>query len=404
MELKTEIKGNIVSYKWDKPLKDFKGRKLYLKYDVDISETPLHVANFIFGVFMQDGITLSGRSLSVNELTQKEVIGLQKTFDMNYESHGCAGKVRGYNMIRKPRILAHRLVNNSSLDGDGPVICANGMGKDGMNVALIVKELGYDGRSFILSNAYKEIRRGLWRERINTTKKFYREAGLKGNIVETNFFRKKGDRMGFYPYVAGIPLAYHYDSNVILDGIQLHNNKTSIVDGSFYCPGETIFAFNHVSKATGITVSSPIRALSNFGAQKLLAKRWPHFLKYQRSCMYGNPWCGKCAKCNRKALYLQALGIDPRRFRLPKYRESRLALHEYGPVQDSVIQVLAKYHGHEYNIWINGANKYALDSIWEGKAIRDILQEYFYIYMEDPGPDGEGYTLNPSKWRGWLNE
>jgi len=115
--------------------------------------------------------------------------------------------------------------------------------------------------------------------------------------------------------------------------------------------------------------------------------------------MFGLPWCGECPKCNRKALYLETLGIDPLSIKLQYHLPQRLGLGSYGPVGDSVKQVLAKLEGRPYDTWIEGANEHALNVIWNGDKIRNILSEHFHIYDEDPGPDGEGYALEPSKWR-----
>ena len=349
---------------------------------------------------MQDPIVYTGQAIKFTELTKKELINLRKIINRNYESFGCAGKVRNHSVDEIPLIYSEKIVDDLTFNDSETVICANGLGKDGINISLLAQEMGYTPRCFTAYNQYKK---GLWLERLTTAKKFYNTNNIEHNLIKTNFFKKQTKIIGFYPYVIGIPIAHNYDSNIILDGIQLHNNKTSIKDESFYCPGETIFTFKNVSKALGIKLSSPLRPLSNFGSQKLLAKRWPEFLSLQRSCMYGNPWCGECTKCNRKALYLETLDINPEKIELTKYVKSKLKLDEYGPVQDSVRQVISKNEGLPYKKWIDGANDYALSHIWEGEKLKKIFSEHFEVYKKDPGLDGEGYTLNPSKWGVWLN-
>lgn len=116
--------------------------------------------------------------------------------------------------------------------------------------------------------------------------------------------------------------------------------------------------------------------------------------------MYGFPWCGECSKCNRKALYMQILGFDNNSIGLPNFTYDKLRLDSYMAIDRSVKQVLNILNGQPYETWIEGANENALDSIWNGDKLRDILlAEGFHIYDEDPGPDGDGYTLEPSKWR-----
>ena len=355
----------------------------------------------MFGVLMQDPIVYTGGTIKFSQLTLNELSNLKEIIKRNYNSRGCAGRKRGYEVKELPIIEVSKIVDEQELDGNNIIICANGFGKDGINVALLTNELGYMARCFTLKNQYKG---RLWKERFDTARKFYKKIKIGYNLVDTNFFKNRDATVGFYPYVVGIPIARYYGSNVILDGIQIHNNKTSILDGSFYCPGETIFTFNNVSKATGIKLSSPLRPLSNFGSQKLLAERYEEFLPFQRSCMYGKQWCGECPKCNRKALYLQALGLNPERIKLRRYRKEKLELDQYGPVQDSVRQIISKMEGLKYKTWVEGANDHVFKLIWEGKNIRNILKENFETYNKDPGPDGEGYTLNPSKWRGWLKD
>ena len=394
--IKTEIKKNKVTYSWNKKLVAVRGKKLHFMFESDISGIPYHLFNFMFGVFMMDPIVFTGDYLEFNDLTEDEELHLNNILRLNHDSKGCGG--RSQNDI-SPRIYAKSQSEASPPSHDNEIICANGMGKDGLNVALLTKEMGYSPFCFTIINQYWRNRK-IWPERHASITKFYKEENIEHTFIETNFWKIKKKDFGFYPYVVGLPLAYLRNTNVILDGIQIHNNKTRISDDSFYCPGETYIVFNQVTEATKITMSSPLRGLSNYGSQKLLAERWPQHLKYQRSCMYGFPWCGQCSKCNRKALYLEDLGIDYLSLGLPKYSHEKLKLDSYGPVNDSVRKIISKLKGYPYNNWIEGANEYALELIWNGDKIRDILsEENYHIYSEDPGPDGDGYTLEPSKWR-----
>jgi len=398
--VKTEIKRNMVRYTWNKRLMGIRGKTLNFLFEFDIRGIPEHLFNFMFGVFMMDSLVFTGDTLGLSDLTKDEELCLNNILKLNHKSNGCAGRAHN----DKASLIYSKDQSSAfppSLDNE--IICANGLGKDGLNLALLTKEMGYIPFCFTVINQYWKNQK-VWHERIETMNKFYKEEEIDHTLIKTNFFKIRKAPIGFYPYIIGLPLAYLRNTNVILDGIQIHNNKTRISDGSFYCPGETYFVFNQVTKATKITTSSSLRGLSNYGSQKLLAERWPQHLKYQRSCMFGLPWCGKCSKCNRKALYLEDLGIDYASLGLPKYSHEKLKLDNYGPVGDSVRQVISKLKGQPYNNWIKGANEYALELIWNGNKLRDILSEHFNIYSEDPGPDGEGYTLEPSKWRGWMEK
>jgi len=395
--LKIRNKKGLLKYTWNKRLMGIKGNNLTFDFGSvnDISGIPDHVFNFMFGIFMMDSLAYTGETLGLSELTEEEGFILDKILKLNHESNGCAGRAKN---DKAPIIYSQHEPTAWPPTNDDEIICANGLGKDGLNVALLTKEMGYTPFCFTIYNQYWK-RSKVGDDRLETIYSFYKEEEIDHTFIKTNFFKIRSSPIGFYPYAIGLPLAYLRNTNVILDGIQIHNNKTRISDGSFYCPGETHIVFDLVTRATGITVSSPLRAISNYGSQKLLAERWPQYLKYQRSCMFGLPWCGECPKCNRKALYLETLGIDPLSIKLQYHLPERLGLGSYGPVGDSVRQVLAKLEGQPYDAWIEGANENALDSIWNGDKLRDILSDHFHIYTEDPGPDGEGYTLEPSKWR-----
>jgi len=393
--LKTEIKGNTVRYTWNKRLRGIKGNSLWFMFESDISGVPFHVFNFMFGVFMMDALVFTGDTIHFSELTKDEKLHLHNIVILNYNSKGCAGRVHSNGI---PVIYSEYQPSASPPSTDNEILCANGLGKDGLNVSLLIKEMGYTPFCFTVINQYWK-KQKVWHERVETINKFYKEEEIDHTLIKTNFFKIRKEPIGFYPYVIGLPLTYLRNTNVILDGIQLHNNKTRISDGSFYCPGETQLVFNLATKATKITISSPLRGLSNYGSQKLLAERWSQYLKYQRSCMSGLPWCGECPKCNRKALYLETLGIDPLSIKLQHHLPERLKLDSYGPVGDSVKQVISKLQGQPYDNWIEGVNEYALASIWNGNKLKDIVSEHFHLYSEDPGPDGDGYTLEPSKFK-----
>jgi len=394
IKVKTEIKRNVVTYTWNKKLRGIKGNSLYFIFEDDLRGIPEHVLNFMFGVFMMDPLIYTGDTVDLSELTENEEIHLNNILRMNDESNGCAGRSHSENT---PRVYPRYQSIAIPPSQDNEIICANGLGKDGLNVALLTKEMGYIPFCYTVINQYRRNRK-VARDRFDTVDKFYKEEDIDHTFIRTNFFKIKSGTIGFYPYVVGLPLAYLRNTNVILDGIQIHNNKTRISDGSFYCPGETYVVFNEVTRGTGINLSSPLRPISNYGSQKLLADKWPQYLKYQRSCMFGMPWCGKCTKCNRKALYLEVLGIDHVSLGLPQFSYEKLKLGSYGPVNDSVRQIRLKLRGQPYNAWVEGANEYALDLIWNGDKLREIFSENFHLYRENPGLDGDGYTLEPSKW------
>lgn len=403
--------GRKISWVWNRGIPYVDGNSLWIRYPVDISEVPEHLAYFAFMVGFQDLLCFRGGTILVPELTEAETRMLRVMMKRVWHSHGCAGRVREYDVAGKPPvILPDRFVEPTNYDDTGGVVCCNGMGKDGMDITLLAKRLGYTPHTFTLLNQYRT--EELLEDRLEANNTWHRKEGLSPGYAETNFWdivNKKEGRFnrhrqftGFYPYAYALVYASALNASTVLDGIQIHTNKWSICDGHLYCPGETIFHFHDVSKATGITLSSPLRPLSNYGAQRLLAYLYPEYLRYQRSCMYDIPWCCECPKCNRKALYLMELHKPPGWFGLEKYDEGQLGFENYGPVHRSVRQILAKMKGEPYEAWPYQANRHVFPHIWEGDRLREIYSECFSFYDVDPGPDGDGYTLEPSKWGDML--
>ena len=162
ISINTRVNKNRVQYTWKGKLASFGGNNLFLEYGVNVSKIPIHLFNFIFGVLMQDPIVHTGGKIKFSQLTVNELLNLEKIFERNYRSHGCAGRKRGYKVKDSPTIEMLKIVGESEFDGNNTVICANGLGKDGINIALLAKELGYMPRCFTVTNQYK---RGLWDER-----------------------------------------------------------------------------------------------------------------------------------------------------------------------------------------------------------------------------------------------
>jgi len=384
------------------------GNELVFEYDVDVSKTPEHLANFMFCLIMSDALSWNEGSVVFNEMTSKELDCIRRNLVMNFHSKGCGGLFAGHRKIfprsLKLKVKVKNIVSEEEVGGEGPVLCANGLGKDGLTVANMVKELGFDMRCFFVTG---QMTPNIRRERINNINEFYRKRSIESNIIGGNFFSVKAGSQGFHPYFHAIPLAHHYKSEAILSGISIHLNKTRIIDNALHCPGESIFSFDYASKASGIKFSSPHSPLALPGIQQLLVERYGDSLKHQRSCNRGSPWCNNCAKCHRHNLYISTMGIDPSTLGLKIsgvediYNGSTVTQSAYGREASACLNKLA---GEHYEKWVFGASKPVLDLIWKGREFEGIFKEHFDLYDYDPGSDGGGWTLNPSLWRKWLDD
>ena len=53
--IETSVGKNVIAFKWSDEFPTMRGNTLRIRYDVDVSATPRHVANFMFGLIMGDG-------------------------------------------------------------------------------------------------------------------------------------------------------------------------------------------------------------------------------------------------------------------------------------------------------------------------------------------------------------
>jgi len=407
--IKTEINGNQVSYTWNKRLKGLKGKTLWVEYDVDISNIPRHLANLMFGLIACDPLSWENETMVFDELTLEGLECLKNMLKMFHHSKGGGGLAHEWGKFF-PKFFGASFGTNLIVDAherenDGPILCANGLGKDGLTISSMTKELGFDMRCFFVDGQFT---RKVMVDRFDTMNKYYKMRDIESNIIKTNYFKIKGKRTGFNAYYFCIPLAHHYESEAILAGTSIHQNKTKIGSTNIYSPGESMFGFNHVTKGSGIPTSSPVRSLSLYGVQKLLLDRYRDILKYQRSCGYGSPWCNKCTKDFRHHLWITANGIETTSIELTPNIPNRdffwrKNLGVYGFFSASTaLNSLKKLYGEPYESWIEEANNTALNLTWRSGDFKEIILDHFGVYDYDRDDDGFGWMSQPSRWREWL--
>jgi len=413
INIKTEIGRNRVQYSWDKRIRGLKGNHLWMEYDVDISKMPRYLANMMFGLITCDPFSWENRTVVFDELSLEGHECLNNFIKMYFHSKGAGGLLYKYgdNFPKDPSasIGAKKLVVSDQREDNGPILCANGLGKDGITISSMTKELGFDMRCFFLDG---QMSKKVMVDRWKTMNNYYKMRGIPSNIIKTNFFQIKGKTTGTYPYFYAIPLAYYYKSEAILAGISIHQNKTFIKSDipAIYSPGESSFSFNYATKGSGITFSSPNRSLSLHGVQKLLLDRYRDSLKYQRSCCLGSPWCNNCPSCYRQHLWMVAPGVETTSIGLSPERAADKeffwdkTIGAFGFSSNTALNCLKKLYGEPYETWVEETNKTALDLMWRSKDYEEIITDHFGVYDYDRDDDGFGWRLQPSRWREWLDK
>ena len=406
--VKTEIGENGIRYTWDKRIGGLRGNSLWIEYDVDVSKTPRHLANLMFGLIVSDPMSWENETMVFDELTQEGLSCLTSFLKMYHYSKGYGGHAHDYGEyfpeVRGSSFGTDKLVIMDEREDTGPVLCANGLGKDGITISSMTKELGFNMRCFFLAG---QMTRKVMVDRWDTMNKYYRMRGIESDVIRTNFFKIQGKVTGTYPYFFAIPLAFHYDSEAILAGISIHQNKTLIGSWppAFYSPGETSFSFNYTTKGSGIRFSSPNRPLSLYAVNKLLVERYRDSLKYQRSCTRGSPWCNKCPSCYRNHLWIMAcdieaisIGANPRRCEDKDFYWGK-NVGAFGFSSNTALNALKKLYGEPYESWIEEGHKTAIDLMWRGGDYEGILTDHFGVYDYDREDDGFGWSLKPTQWR-----
>jgi len=391
----TGIGKRIISFSWPESLLFMKRNSVSIVYDVNVSKTPRHLVNFMFGLLMSEFFSWNNYDFEFDELTEKELQCINDHIKLNHISNSY-GRV----MHDRPSIVtARNIVEEDSIINNGTVMCANGLGKDGIGLACMIKEIGLPIRCFTVGIQYNT--EGQWHARINTANKFYDSKHIDSNIIITDFLVNRC--MSRQWLIFAIPLAYYYGSNIILTGLCFGTNKLWKENLIPTRLNTSIFSFDYRSKVSGITFASPTWALSNLQAQQLLIERYPESVQYQRSCMFGFRHCNKCPQCMAISLYIKVLGYDHIKFRLPTVEPKNIVFQHVD--FESYDNAYKKWKGQPYDNTIEQMNTYALNLSWDHQdKIKSILREHFDEYASDPVSGVSRTTYMPSKWKYWMND
>ena len=407
MKIETKIHDTSVEFFWDKKLRFINRNSIGFDYGVNISKIPRHIVNFMFGIIMSEHFAWNKGTVHFDELTEKELQCINDFVRYNFKSNPYK-RCDSEHMT----VIADKIVDSQydTIIDKGVVLCGNGMGKDGLSISSIVKELGFKQVPFtagsMRSNQYLNIPRGkeIWKERVRAMVDYYKYQGIKDyHFIKNTYLINNSYKVMTWPIWA-LPLAYYYGSNTILSGLCVHDNLFDM-RGYTIRPNISIFAYKYLSKVTGIDILSPFWSLSYAGVQKLLIQRYPDIAKYQRSCMRSvNQWCNniKCGKCYGISSILQALKIKGQDIGfpvLPTYSDEKPLRYNHPFNRCAYIETDRKVRGERYQDWIFKYNSHGLKHSWESKKIGLILDEHFVKYSKDPGNIGFNLSLRPSKWQ-----
>ena len=87
MLIKTEIGDNTIAFSWKGRLETIKTGNVTIKYDVDVSKTPKHLANFMFGTLFSEQLSWHNTQIEFDELTERGEQCLNKHVKMNHMSN-----------------------------------------------------------------------------------------------------------------------------------------------------------------------------------------------------------------------------------------------------------------------------------------------------------------------------
>ena len=400
--IKTNISKNKITFRLDRTLRFLGKTEINFVYDIDISKTPVQIANYMLGILLSEHFSWNSGTFKFNKLTYNQVHSIRYHERMNRLANPY-GRVKG----KDARIVSDKLVGFDKPDGSGPTLVCNGMGKDGLATACLGHELTGNIRLFTVGNQYSN--ESIWNERKHSMKGFTDTFKIPNtHYIMTDYLQGVGYKIIPW-WVIGLPLAYALNSDTMLVGSDMAYSKNVKGTKLLLRPNISIFSLDQLTKHSGITVSSPTNPLTACGVQKLLVDRYPEALPFQRSCMRGNgmSWCGKCEDCYKTALYMENADRPPSMLCIPdseRYpNKVKVAIMNH-MVHDVVTQMRRRQIGLNYRDYYLKANDNVFPLIWAGDKIKYIYKEHFKIDKKDPGSDNIGYEYLPSKWGMWCNE
>lgn len=381
----------------DRPLKGMIQNGIVVTYDVDISRTPKHLLNFMFGMLLSEHLAWNKTDIIFEELTFEEIECINDHIRLNYLSDPY-GLVNNSGKISQ--VTATNIVERDIIKDNGTILVTNGGGKESLAILNIMNELGYPIRSFTVGNQYKTL--DLFNERKSIIGSYCHSYSIDVDYINTNYFNNQYRIIPWWLFA--LPLAVYYGSSTIAAGLGIVESKVWLDNQIPIRPNQSVFSFNYISKVLGMNIYNPLLSISPYGVQKLLVERYPDTIKYQRSCMKDTPFCGKCKKCYGISQFIKAM--DRQVEGLPTVSSDLYRADKYGYMLRRILMnIEKKLEGKQYQEWFEHINRNALDFTYDSRNILSILIDHLDITDKDPGLDDFGEVMNnPSQWSKWSNE
>jgi len=398
MRVTTSISKNAIQWSWDAKLRYTRGSTFSTSYKVDVSKTPKHLANYMAGLILSEIIAWNGVDVIFDELTRAEVASINDFVRTSYNEDHFKRVIKG----RKcPVVKAKNIVEPYKFKTDGPVLCANGMGKDGLLLAMMVKEIGRKQLCFTVDGSYPTER---FEKHKTSTNQFYKQENIKAEWINTTFIECARPHKCVARMIMGLPLLIYYNSNTILQAFNIGECTVRATTRLPIRPVAGIAYCNNIAKTLNIVSDAVQSGVTMMGSQKTIIERYPQVIKYQRSCMRADRWCGNCVKCYSTPLLTTAAGHDPEKLGLYHLKDPGLSVRYWKTKSNNAIETITylecvkKVKGQPYAKWVDGINEDALKVSWESDKIGKIFKEHLTSYDYDPGLDGFGGIMDPSKW------
>jgi hypothetical protein len=288
--IRIKCENNIIKIFIEKKLNFMNANSFYIKYPYKIDNIPYHLLYYMICILLSEIISWNSYIIYVDELTKKEEESINYHIKKNYEANR-------YKRCMKDKInsivKSKKYIIEYKFENYGPIFCCNGLGRDGLLLNLLTKEIYNNMESITIKNQY--ISEELFNEKYKIAKNILEKYDINENIIETNYM--KICKYKIIPWwILIIPFLVINKSNIIYMGLSLEEfNSYKKENPCRFLISQ--LSLKNISDTLNIKLSSPFSCISMPFIQKLLIEKYPDSLEYQLSCMRNKKWCNDCEKC-----------------------------------------------------------------------------------------------------------
>ncbi|MBI4099436.1 hypothetical protein HY440_00355 [Candidatus Microgenomates bacterium] len=228
----------------------------------------------------------------------------------------------------RPRLTRFQNLNRNSRNR---AIIPFSFGKDSLLTFALCQELGIDPYPIFFREPKSPFEN---RHKRRLADRFFEEFD-----VDVNFFPLSPGRlrqtsgkwwgwdivltqytMLLIPYIFALRARYLFWAHEQSCNDLLSDSEGYTVNPVFEQSSRWLLTSNNLTRnfGTNVALSSLIEPLHEIAIMKILHSRYPEVAKYQLSCFAeedsaaSKRWCGECSKCARIAIFMLALGINPK--------------------------------------------------------------------------------------------